>query len=84
MEQATTDPEATRLGATIRALREAHGLKIAELAYAIGISRPQLSNIELGARRATPQVCRAIADKLNIPLAAITVEGYEQIAKAAS
>jgi len=77
------DPENVRTGATIAALREAYGLKQGELAALIGVSAPLVSLIESGDRRATPQVCRAIADKLGIPLAAITVEGYEQ-AKAAS
>lgn len=73
------DPEAVRLGATIRALREAHGLKITELASAIGVSRPYLTNIEHGRKKATRGVCRKTADTLGIPLAAITIEDYEAI-----
>lgn len=73
------DPEAVRLGATIRALRRAHGLKIIELARAIKVSQPYMSNIEAGRKKATPQVCIDVARTLGIPLAAITVTDYDQI-----
>lgn len=78
----TRKPEDIRIGATIRALRDAYGLKAEELARLIGKSKPLLTAIERGERTATPEVCKAIAVKLGIPLAAITVEGYEQIAQA--
>ena len=75
--------EAKRLGATIRALRAAHGLKVGELAVALGKSQAYLSNIEAGRKYAPLQLCKEIATLLRIPLAAITIEGYEEIAKAA-
>lgn len=75
-------PEDARRGATIKALREAHGLSAAELGRLIGVSRARISQIELGQKRATIANCKAIADKLHIPLAAITIEGYEHIADA--
>ena len=84
MTETKIDPEAVRLGATIKALREAHGLTVPQLAAAIGLSDRYLRYIESGEKKATPQVCRSIAGTLNIPLAAITVEGYERITKAAS
>jgi transcriptional regulator with XRE-family HTH domain len=77
----TRDPEDIRVGATIRALREAYGLKAAELGRLIGKSEALVTAVERGERKATPEVCKAIADNLRLPLAAITVEGY---AKAAS
>lgn len=82
MPDTTTEQgrEAVRRGATIRALREAYGLKAHELGKLIGKSEDLITAIERGERRATPEVCRAIADKLGIPLAAITVEDYPQIA----
>jgi transcriptional regulator with XRE-family HTH domain len=83
MANAQLDPEAVRLGATIRALREAHGLKIVELARAADRSADYLSNVEAGRKKASPYLCRAIADTLGIPLAAITVTGYERIAESA-
>lgn len=76
-------PEDIRVGATIKALREAHGLSSDQLARAIGKSGPLVRAIEVGRRRATPQVCRKIADTLGIPLAAITVADYERIAESA-
>jgi transcriptional regulator with XRE-family HTH domain len=78
------DPEDVRVGATIRALREAYGLERAELATAIGKSEQLVGFIERGERRATPPVCRDIAKTLGIPLAAITVKDYEQLRKAGS
>lgn len=76
------EPESIRRGATIRALREAYGLKAHQLGKLIGKSEDLITAIERGERRATPEVCRAIADALNVPLAAITVENYAQIADA--
>lgn len=79
-ETDTRDPEDIRVGATIRALREAYGLKAHELGALIGKSEALVTAVERGDRTATPEVCRAIAGKLRIPLAAITVEGYERTA----
>lgn len=73
-------PDDVRIGATVRALREAHELSQPELARLIGVSQPLISLIESGERRATMANCRAIARVLGVKLAAITVEGYEQIA----
>lgn len=83
-ETTALDPEDVRVGATIRALRKAHGLSPSELARAVGKSEQLIGFIERGQRRATPEVCRKIADTLRIPLAAITVADYEQIRQAAS
>lgn len=74
------DPEDVRTGATIRALREAHELSATELARAIGVSGPLISLIESGDRHATMVNCRAIARVFRVPLAAITVEDYAEIA----
>ena len=75
--------EAKRLGATIRALRSAHGLKVGELAVALGKSQAYVSNIEAGRKYAPLQLCREIASVFRIPLAAITIAGYEEIREAA-
>lgn len=72
-------PENVRVGATIRELREAHDLTITELARAIGVSRPMMSHIEGGKRKATMANCRDIARVLGVKLAAITIEGYDEI-----
>lgn len=74
------NPEDVRVGATIRALREAHGLTGTELARAIGVSGPLISLIESGERRAQIVHCQAIANLLSVPLAAITVRNYDRIA----
>lgn len=73
------DPEDIRIGQTIKALREKSGLSCTELGRAIGKSDKLIQAIERGDRHATPQVCRAIADKLQVALAAITLADYEQI-----
>lgn len=69
MEQ-NDDP--VRVGATIRALREAYGFALGKFAVQIGTTHPHLSNIEAGRKRCTPEMARRIADTLGVPLAAIT------------
>lgn len=61
-----------RVGATVKALREAYGWRLGKFAVAIGTTHPHLSNIESGRKRLTPEMARRIADTLGIPLAAIT------------
>lgn len=70
------DPEAVRLGATIKALREAYGLKREELARLTEVTRRYLQYIEDGEKRAPLPLCRKVADILSVPLAAITVADY--------
>jgi transcriptional regulator with XRE-family HTH domain len=79
----TRDPENVRVGATIRALRKAHELKLIELAVALDISHAYLSNIEAGRKPASMALCRQAAKILRVPLAAITVADYEEIREAA-
>lgn len=74
------DPEDVRVGATIRALREPRGLTSAELGRAIGKSEALIRHIERGERHASLVICQAIASVLKVPVAAITVKGYERIA----
>jgi len=61
-----------RVGATVRALREAYGWKLGKFAVAVGTTHPHLSNIEAGRKRCTPAMARKIAQTLGVPLAAIT------------
>ena len=42
--------ECQRIGATVKALREARGATPDQLANSVGISRPLLANIEAGRR----------------------------------
>lgn len=65
----TDDPK--RVGATIRALREAHGWALGKFASALGMSHGHLANVEAGRKRLTAEKARAIADLLHVPLAAI-------------
>jgi transcriptional regulator with XRE-family HTH domain len=63
-------------GPAIKAIREARGWKGVRLAAAVGISRFHLSNIENEAgKKASVAVLRRIADRLGVPLAAVT-SGY--------
>jgi len=77
------DPEDIRRGETLRALREANGLRVGETATAMEISSAYLSNIEAGRKRLTPQLahraakvfgCRPIAilrpDEFSVPVPA--------------
>lgn len=66
MAEKTLDPEMVRIGATIKALREARGLKADELANAIPISRPYLMNIEAGRKRLSPVYAVRIAQILDV------------------
>ncbi len=70
------DPEAVRIGATIKSLREAYGWKVGEFATAIERSSSFLSNIEAGRKHAPRSLCRKISDVLGVPLAAIISPEY--------
>jgi transcriptional regulator with XRE-family HTH domain len=83
MQPIDRNPEDVRRGATIAALRKAYGLTGEQLAVGISISRRYLTMIETGDRPAKVILCRKIADFLGIPLAAITVENYDEIVAAA-
>jgi transcriptional regulator with XRE-family HTH domain len=72
------DPEAVRIGATIKTLREAYGVTLGELASAVGRSHSFLSNIEAGRKAAPMPMCVQIARHLGVPLAAIVSPGYGQ------
>ncbi len=59
-------------GHTVKALREALGYKLGDLAAQLGIKHGTLSNIEAGRRQPSPALARRIADELGVPLTAIT------------
>jgi len=65
------DPEQVRQGATLRAFREMRGLKVGELANALGISYAYLSNIEAGRKRLTKTLVARAADVLKVPQIAL-------------
>lgn len=74
MSQTVSEPttEDVRVGATVRALREAYGWKLSKFAVAIETTHGHLANIEAGRKRLTPVMARRVADTLGVPLAAIT------------
>lgn len=66
-------------GASIRALREAIGIRHADFARKVGIaargkpiSLGYLTNIEKGRKQPAPDLLRAMADQLGVSLDAIT------------
>ncbi|MFC9660050.1 helix-turn-helix transcriptional regulator [Nocardia sp. NPDC127606] len=61
-----------RVGATIKALRNARGLSGASLAQSVGISSGHLTNIEAGRRACLLPLARRIAQSLNVDVKAIT------------
>jgi transcriptional regulator with XRE-family HTH domain len=63
--------EQERIGATVRALREARGLTLDDLAAAVGLSRPYLSNIEAGRKRIKAERIPTFAAALGVPPAAL-------------
>lgn len=59
-------------GATVRALREALGIRHADFARDVLVSTGYLSNIEKGRRQPAPAIVRRIADRLAVTVDAIT------------
>jgi len=85
MAEQPLSPEDERIGATIRALAEAHGWRVGELASALDMSHSYISNVLAGRKRANAKLCREFADLLNVPLAAIVSgQRYERAAKLSS
>ncbi|PZG49831.1 hypothetical protein C1I98_10975 [Spongiactinospora gelatinilytica] len=76
-DRAAPDPEDVRIGTTIRALRNALGWKLGELAAAVGRSHAYLSNIEAGRKRCPGWLARKIAEALGVPVGAIVSPGYD-------
>jgi transcriptional regulator with XRE-family HTH domain len=59
-------------GATVRALRDALGIRQDEMASRMGITAAYLANIEAGRKQPRPSVQRRIADVLGVALDAVT------------
>lgn len=67
------DPLAEQIGARIRALREAMGLTLEQLAYSCDFSKGQLSTIERGLAVPTTATLRTLAEGLGVlPLDLLT------------
>ena len=67
-------PSASTLGAIIRRQRELAELPMRQLAAAVGISNPYLSQIERGLRAPSEAVLNAIADSLETTAEALYTE----------
>lgn len=67
-------------GGTIRALREALGIKHGIFAVDCDISPGYLTNIEKGLKQPSPAVAAAIAHRLGVPLDAITYPAPVEVA----
>jgi transcriptional regulator with XRE-family HTH domain len=67
-------PTASSLGAIIRRQRELAELPMRQLAAAVGISNPYLSQIERGLRAPSDAVLNAIADSLSTTADALFAE----------
>ena len=65
-------------GHAVRAIRQRSGLSATQLADAIGVTRPFISNIERNYRNGSPEVIKAIADALKVPITAILLDAPNQ------
>jgi transcriptional regulator with XRE-family HTH domain len=75
-----TDPEWSRIGATLREFRQMRGYTPDQFANEIGITRPYLANIEAGRKRLTPVLLARAAQALQIPQIAIMRAEAEEVA----
>lgn len=72
-----SDTEQLRIGATLRALREARGVRVGELAKKLQISHAYLSNIEAGRKSLTPQLTVRVAELLDVrPIALVRPDHF--------
>lgn len=67
-------PEDVRVGATVKALREARGLTQDGLANRAMLSRPYLANIEAGRKKPSPKAVARLAAALHVPQVALIAE----------
>lgn len=63
--------EDVRVGATIKALREARGLTQEQLAQRAQLSRPYLANVEVGRKRLSVRSAARVAAALAVPQIAL-------------
>lgn len=65
------EEERLRIGATLKALRQARGATPDQVANYAGMSRPLLANVEAGRRRLNYKYLPKIAEYLGVPPIAI-------------
>ena len=61
------DPELVRVGATIKALREARGMTQEDLSRAAMLSRAYVANLEAGRKKASMKAIARLAAALVVP-----------------
>lgn len=64
----------TRIGANVAKARQQRGVTQAQLAAAVGLTRPSVTNVEAGNQRTPLHVLLAISQTLEVPLADL-IEG---------
>lgn len=79
----TGDAEQLRIGATLRALRLARGVRVGELAKQADISHAYLSNIEAGRKPLPAHLVKRISDLLGVrPIALVRPDHFGEEASA--
>jgi DNA-binding XRE family transcriptional regulator len=76
---AALDPEAVRIGALLRGLREANGWTLERLGGAIGKTHHYLSKIERGHRKAKVTLCRDIAHAYGMQPEPLIAEAFPHL-----
>ena len=79
----TNELEHTRVGATVKCIRELRGLTQDQLSAAATMSRSQLANIEAGRKSLSVLALARIATALAVPSAAIKIPAVKEESKAA-
>ena len=69
-----------QIGKVIRILRQEQGLTLEELALRIGSDAGNLSRVERGKQRYTPEMLQAIADALKTPVSSLFIRAEQKIA----
>lgn len=75
-----SDNDRMQVGKVIRCLRQEQGLTLEELALRIGSDAGNLSRIERGKQRYTPEMLQAIADALNTPISHLFMRAEQNVA----
>ena len=75
-----SDNDGMQIGKVIRILRQEQGLTLEELALRIGSDAGNLSRVERGKQRYTPEMLQAIADALKTPVSNLFIRAEQKLA----
>lgn len=75
-----SDNDGMQIGKVIRTLRQEQGLTLEELALRIGSDAGNLSRVERGKQRYTPEMLQAIADALKTPVSNLFFRAEQKLA----